>query len=176
MSIVYRELNSEELDMINMIDRSEIIRSLYKYTDKDLVEINVHYDLHGFPNDELRNIINNQKILKLEGGKIFGAFEADTLIGVASIENKIRGQKNKYCKMDILYVSSNYRKQGIASALMNECKEAARMFGATKLYISSTESKNTVEFYMKRGAKLVEELDKELYELEPEDIHLEMLI
>ena len=176
MSILYRELNLEELDMINMIDRSEIIRSLYVYTDKGLIEKEVHYDLHGFPNDELRNIIDRQKILKLEGGKIFGTFDNEMLIGVASIEKKIRGKKNKYCKMDILHISSNYRKQGIASSLMNKCKEAARLFGAAKLYISSTESKNTVEFYLKRGAKLVEELDKELYELEPEDIHLEMLI
>ena len=49
----------------------------------------------------------------------------------------------------------------------------ARKLGAKKLYISATPSENTVNFYLHLGCVLAKEMDPELFELEPEDIHLE---
>jgi len=50
----------------------------------------------------------------------------------------------------------------------------ARQLGARKLYISATPSKNRVDFYMHLGCRLTSQIDPKLYELEPEDIHLEL--
>jgi hypothetical protein len=44
------------------------------------------------------------------------------------------------------------------------------------MYISATPSENTVNFYQYLGCVLTEEVDAELFELEPEDIHLEYRI
>jgi hypothetical protein len=49
----------------------------------------------------------------------------------------------------------------------------ARIRGAKYLYISATPSENTIKFYSKLGSEITKEQDAELYQLEPEDIHLE---
>ncbi|MFX1414991.1 MAG: hypothetical protein ACFFA2_14320 [Promethearchaeota archaeon] len=46
---------------------------------------------------------------------------------------------------------------------------------AKKLFIS-TPSKNTIDFYLGIGCKLTNELIPKLYELEPEDIHLQFIL
>ncbi len=59
---------------------------------------------------------------------------------------------------------------------MTKTIEKAKELGAKKLYISATPSKNTVNFYMHLGCNLASEINPELYQLEPDDIHLEMII
>jgi hypothetical protein len=53
----------------------------------------------------------------------------------------------------------------------NAC-DIAREAGAVRMYISSIPSSSAVGFYLAQGCKLAEEVDPELYALEPEDIHL----
>lgn len=48
----------------------------------------------------------------------------------------------------------------------------AKENGANGLYISSTPSENSVNFYQHLGCRLIDIPDPELYEREPEDIHL----
>jgi len=172
----YRELALSEIDLIQGIDRSEKVDSIYRLLDGSLIEVAVNYDIKGFKPDELEAVIRRQKILLANGGWVFGAFEDGELLGVASLENRFRGIRHCYCKMDILFVSREHRRRGIASILLHKCLEAAGKVGADRLYISATESRNTVHFYMERGARLVEEPDKELVLMEPEDIHLEVSV
>ena len=76
--------------------------------------------------------------------------------------------------MDILYVSRGFRSSGIGKLLLQECMKTAREFGAEKLYISATPTKNTVDFYLNNGALITKELDTALFRMEPLDIHLEI--
>jgi len=62
--------------------------------------------------------------------------------------------------------------QGIGAKLMQTAITSARNLGAKYLYISATPSKRTIDFYMKHGAKLLDHPDQQLWQLEPEDIHL----
>ncbi len=172
----YRELALSEIDLIRGIDRSEKVDSIYRLLDGSLLEVAVNYDMKGFKPDELEAIIPRQKRLLANGGWVYGVFSGGRLAGVASLENRFRGNLHRYCKMDILFVSREHRGQGIASKLMGMCLRAASRIGADRLYISATESKNTVDFYIKRGARPVKELDAELFRLEPEDIHLEVSV
>ncbi|OPZ83538.1 MAG: hypothetical protein BWY74_04429 [Firmicutes bacterium ADurb.Bin419] len=48
--------------------------------------------------------------------------------------------------------------------------------GAKSLYISGAPIKNTIDFYLANGCRLTDEVEKDLFELEPEDIHMEMNI
>jgi len=50
----------------------------------------------------------------------------------------------------------------------------ARELGARRLYISATPSENTVRFYLRRGCRVTDEVDAALFDLEPDDIHLEL--
>ncbi|MNR17129.1 hypothetical protein D3C85_1337710 [compost metagenome] len=55
---------------------------------------------------------------------------------------------------------------------MDELKREAISRGAAYLYVSSTETQSAVQFYTHCGSRLTAEVDEELYQLEPEDIHM----
>ena len=78
--------------------------------------------------------------------------------------------------MKFLHISSNYRRKGLGKKLFLLASEKAIELGAKKLYISSTPSENTVNFYLRLGCVLAKEINQELYNLEPEDIHLEFAL
>lgn len=174
MSITYQQLNSSNLYRISEINRAEEFFESYRYQNGHLSLIADHQTVTGFDPEELQDLISKQMQLLEEGGAVIGAFDGTRLAGVASVERKRRGSKAEYCKMDILYVSQDYRGKHLGHVLLGKCKAIASGFGAKKLYISATPTKNTVDFYRKHGAVLSKEIDRELFLLEPEDIHLEL--
>lgn len=176
MQITYRELKPTELLKINEIDRSETIHEIYEYANGKLILKPDYCAVNSFEEEELKHIIEKQRHIIEQSGKVIGAFDENRLVGVTSVENKKRGPNSEYCKMDILYVSNEYRGKRIGRNLIEECKKTALGFGAKKLYISATPTKATVDFYIKEGAVIAKEIDTELFDLEPLDIHLELNI
>ncbi len=170
----FRELVEQELIRISEIDRSEEILEQYVVVNGKLVLSSCSISSSGFDPKELAEIIGRQHKILEQKGFVFGAFNGEKLIGVASLENRKRGAQHDYLKMDILYVSNTYRVKGVGSQLLNNCKEKALRLGAEKLYVSATPTQTTVDFYLKHGATLTSEIDSELYKLEPDDIHLEL--
>lgn len=71
-----------------------------------------------------------------------------------------------------LHVSNGSRGRGIGGRLSDALEELARDAGDTSMVVSATPSLNTVRFYERRGFEPMEEPLPELYELEPEDVHL----
>ena len=172
--ITYRPLKANELVKLQEIDRTEYIAEIYVFENGQLV-LKPEPCLAGtFEPDELEKMIGQQQMLLTNGGKVIGAFDGDRLVGIASVEHSRRGAHKDYCKMDILYVSHAFRGKRIGHRLVQECKSVATSFGGSKLYVSATPTKATVDFYLKLGATLVKELDPKLFELEPLDIHLEL--
>ncbi|WP_306568481.1 GNAT family N-acetyltransferase [Flavobacterium lindanitolerans] len=174
MELTFRELKKTELITIKEINRSEIIHEIYKYVNGVLILKPEYCVVEAFDPKELEYIITSQNRILEEGGKVIGAFDNDTITGVASVENKKRGIRSEYCKMDILYVSADYRGKRIGHKLVEECKKIALNFGAKKLYISATPTKATIDFYRNEGAVITKEIDSDLFKLEPLDIHLEI--
>lgn len=172
--ILIREIENNEIEKIKEIQREEEILGYYKLKDGALTVIENYEHVYSFDPDELADIMSRQRKIKSEGGAVIGVFDDEKMVGVASVENKRRGMKMNYCKMDVLYVSNNYRQLGLGGRLVDESKMAAKNFGASKLYISATPTTNTVDFYLRLGAVLTKELDLELYQREPDDIHLEL--
>ena len=106
----------------------------------------------------------------------WGAIENDRLVGSAILESKFIGAGRDTLQLKFLHVSRGYRKQGLGTTLFNMAVEEAKTLGAKKLYISATRSENTINYYMQLGCVLTNEIDPELYALEPADIHLEYVI
>lgn len=175
MPILFRDLLATELPRLAEIDRSEEIRSVYVLQDDKLALVRHEESVEGFTNEEFEELVARQAKLLATGGKVIGAFENELLVGIASAENQLRGQQHNYCKMDILYVSKQERGKGIAKQLLEKIKTVAQGFGATYLYISATPTQYTVDFYLAQGAQLATEIDQELWALEPDDIHLQLL-
>ena len=171
-----RAVKREEIKDILNIDRSEVINQFYYYQNGTLVLKNKYYNIPGWHPNNIERIIKNLFDLYDNGGSFFGLFQEDRLVGVVALECKFIGSDNNQLQVVFLHIDKNYRKKGYGKILMNKAKERAKELGATKLYISATPSKNTVDFYMHLGCKLAIEINPELYQLEPNDIHLEMII
>lgn len=171
-NIDYKILSKEEIEKFREIDRREIIEYDYYYKDDKLELKKVFFDVKGFNPDHLQSLINRLYGIYDNGGTIFGAFDDLKLVGLSALENKFRGENNDTLNYAVLHISKSYRKMGIGKKLSELVMNKAREMGAKKLYVSSAPTKNTVDFYMKLGCKLANKINKELYALEPDDIHL----
>jgi GNAT superfamily N-acetyltransferase len=76
----------------------------------------------------------------------------------------------------MLHVSRAYRRRGLGRVLFEKAAAQAKQLGAKRLYISATPSENTVDFYLHLGCEVTGEIDRDLFELEPDDIHLDYTI
>lgn len=170
----YRLLERDEMKLLSEIDRREIIEEVYYFKSHKLELVREFEDIQGWNLQELNCFINRLEEIYDRKGAVYGAFDKDQIVGLAALESRFIGESKDKVKFDMLYISTSYRKKGIGKKLMCLSMEKARTFGAQKLYISSTPFRNTVDFYLAMGAKVVDKVDKELYELEPYDIHMEL--
>jgi len=171
-----RAVKRKEIDDIRNIDRSEIINQFYYYKNGKLVLKKKYYNISGWDPKDIDININNLYDLYDRGGFFLGLFQEKRIVGVIALECKFIGTNNDQLQVVFLHIDKNYREKGYGKILMNQTKERAKALGARKLYISATPSKNTVDFYMHLGCELASEINADLYQLEPDDIHLEMII
>lgn len=157
---------------IRDIDRSETIELIYKCKDGVLEEIKARQECPNWNEDNYQEIISRYECELFNGGTAFGAFDRDKLIGFGVLTNKFRGRENNQLQIDLMYVSRKYRRQGIGSQIIDSLSKVAIEKGAKYLYISSTETESAVKFYSSWGSTITSEIDEELFEKEPYDIHM----
>ena len=172
----YKILDRNEIEKLGEIDRSELVEFNYRCKDGRLELFDYYFDIKGFSENQLQKHKEDLYQLFDRGGTAFGAFDGSYLVGISSLDNKFRGRGNDILQLAFLHISKDYRKKGIGKKLVELAKKKASEMGAKKLYISGSPIKNTIEFYMVIGCKLSTEVEKDLFELEPEDIHMELLI
>jgi hypothetical protein len=71
---------------------------------------------------------------------------------------------------------SNGHLVGVGSRLTADLELIARRAGDTEIVVTATPSENTVRFYLARGYRPMQQPLPELFELEPEDIHMSRAI
>ncbi len=169
----YRLLKKEEIQRVSEIDRTEIIESIYYYKDGKLELVKEFYEITKWSPEQEQIHISSLTDIYYRGGFIYGAFDESNIAGIISLDNEFIGRNKDQLNLAGLWVSKHHRKMGVGKTLVELVKEKAKEMGAKKLYVSATPSENTVQFYMNRGFDLVKEVIKKLYELEPEDIHME---
>jgi ribosomal protein S18 acetylase RimI-like enzyme len=104
-----------------------------------------------------------------EGGTVLGAFSEERLVGIGAVVPHLRPE---LAQLAFLHVSEAFRARGIERRLSDELDHIARDAGAVQMVVSATPSENTVRFYLGRGYELMALALPELYEREPEDIHM----
>ncbi|AQY50808.1 GNAT family acetyltransferase [Listeria weihenstephanensis FSL R9-0317] len=166
----FRWLTRKELTQIENIDRKELIEEVYYVRDQELKLVKEYYDIEGWLPSELALYTQRLTSIFDRDGVIIGAFDKDILIGIVSLESYLIDGKTM--KLDMLYVSHDYRKKGLGRRLVDIISQEASELGAKELYISATPVRNTVDFYLRLGAELANPPDIYLFELEPLDVHL----
>lgn len=168
----YRLLNEEEITKVDEIDRTETIEFIYYYIKGKLKLVEEFCEVPKWNRDQVLIHISDLTELYNKGGFIFGAFDGSKIAGVISLDNELIGKHKDHLNLAGFWVSNQYRNKGIGEKLVELVVEKAMEIGAVMLYVSATPSQNTVNFYLKRGFKLTDEIIEKLYELEPEDIHM----
>lgn len=176
INLKIREINREEIEEVRKLDRREIINQVYRNQNGTLVIEDKYFDIKGWNLEELEHSIKELYDLYDKGGIFIGAFTNHKFIGIIALDCKFIGSRNDQLQIVFLHVEHNYRDKGLGTNLMNIVIKKAKNMGAKKLYISATPSKHTVDFYMSLGCNLASEINSELFQLEQEDIHLELLI
>lgn len=171
-----RELERDEVHDLWSIDRAEVVDEVYRHERGQLVRQAERHDTAGWPPGEPER----DEVTLLDcfdhGGTFYGAFEGETLIGAAVLEGRFIGRSQDQLQLKFLHVGRAHRRVGLGRTLFEKVVTRACRLGARRLYISSTSSVSSVDFYLGRGCRVTDDVDAELFALEPEDIHLELEI
>ena len=165
-------INNNVLDFYN---RYQEIKKCYRKGEGNWVLKNIEF-IENWDKDKKEIIIKDFLKTINDGGSVFGAYDNNKLIGFAVLYNKIFGSKKQYIQLDKIHVSYGYRHKGIGKILFEMCIKKSKSIGIEKIYISANSSEETQKFYLGIGCKDAEEIDKELYEKEPFDRHMEYKI
>lgn len=103
---------------------------------------------------------------------VLAEYEGDKVIGFTCLDERF----GDYINMPFLHVDKAFRSRGIGSELIYNIALEAKLLGAKKLYLSAHPAIETQMFYESVGCVLAEEINQELYELEPYDIQMELPI
>ena len=106
----------------------------------------------------------------------WSAFDADRLVAITVIDGRWLGVNRDTLDLTFIHVTRDLRGSGVGSDLFDRSIALARDRGAKRLYISSSDSRATVDFYTRRGLRLADPPDRALFDLEPTDIHLELVL
>ena len=107
------------------------------------------------------------------GGIALGAFAGERLAGIGAVVPHLRPG---IAQLAYLMVSAPFRATGIGSRLCEQLDEIARTAGDSDMVVTATPTENTVRFYFGRGFQPMAEPLAELFELEPEDVHMRKVL
>src|SRR5690348_15533479 len=95
------EMKLIDSNKIREIDRSETIELIYKCKDGVLEEIKAVHECPNWREDNYKEIISRYEYELACGGKAFGAYDGDKLIGSGVIGHKFRGKENNQLQIDL---------------------------------------------------------------------------
>jgi ribosomal protein S18 acetylase RimI-like enzyme len=173
--IQIKQMENLDVGRIAEIDRSEQVTLGYSIQDGSLVAEEVDWQVPTWsaegPEHSVERLVEFLSPVLANGATMWGAFDSDPLVGVMVYRPRLT---EDMAQLVFLHVSNSYRRRGIATRLTAECIRLARADGAGQLYVSATPSESAVGFYQNQGFRPVDKPHPELYELEPEDIHMIM--
>jgi ribosomal protein S18 acetylase RimI-like enzyme len=167
--IEVRRMSEDEVQRITEIDPTESGKIVYYYGEGKVVTEDEEWHRPRWSDDEEQTHIRSAENVLKRGGAIFGAFDGDVLAGFATVLYVL---EDDVAQLADLQVSRDYRRRGVATMLVEEILKLAREKGATSIYVSATPSESAIGFYRSMRFDLAEKVNKVLFELEPEDIHM----
>ena len=167
--ITYQEISLEGLtNRITEIDVSEHGTVVYYWIDNVLKSVPEEWDRPRRTKDLWQND-NWMKVMNLEDVRAWGAFDKERLVGMIIYRPHLT---EDMAQLAALFTDKDHRRMGIASRLTHQLVEQAKDDGYSRLYVSATPSESAVNFYISQGFVPTQQAHPELYELEPEDIHM----
>ncbi|NVZ68796.1 GNAT family N-acetyltransferase [Pseudomonas costantinii] len=171
--LVERALNESDIPLLATIDRTELVHECYRMEGGELVLYAAYHDMRGWPEGEAEQDAVALLACLKRGGWMLGVFEGPALVAAVVVDNRLIHSQNLHMRqLKFLHVSHAARGMGLGGRLFALACEHGRQVAADALYVSATESRNTVDFYRRHGCLLLKQPDPQLYAQEPHDIHL----
>ena len=171
-SPVDRVLRADELGALATLDRSEHIDGHYVVVDGALRLVPDDIDAPGWPPEQVARHVRRLEEVLAAGGVVLGAWDAAALAAIAALDVGPVGGDPATMELDFLHVSRRRRGRGIARRLVTALGARAATLGARDLYVSATPTRNTVDAYLRLGARLAWPPDPVRLAREPDDVHL----
>ncbi|MEW8993214.1 GNAT family N-acetyltransferase [Clostridium sp.] len=176
--MIYKELKITDLvpELLKSFDRYEKIYRAWRLREDGSEYLKDIYYEENWDSNDLLSICNELKSTLEKGGSVFATFDESKLVGFASLENEFFGSKKQYIQLSNLHITNSHRHKGIGKTLFKMCINKARELEASKVYISASSCENAQTFYRGMGCVLTKEVNKDLYDLEPFDCHMEYIL
>lgn len=162
-------LGAGELERLSDIDRSEMIRRGYAFRDGRLETLRVRWDAGRWDDAETARHVAFCREHMEAGAVALGAEVDGELVGIGVLRPDIAAGT---FQLAFLHVSSAWRRRGVSTRIFGELMRRARERGAERVYVSATPSESAVGFYLRQGFAPAADPIPELFELEPEDVHM----
>lgn len=177
LRINYRELKMDDIkpDMLVHFNRYQKVEKSWYNKNGKWVLIDYPY-VEDWDNEKKLSVANAFPEAINNGGYLFGAFDDDKLIAFALVYGEKLGTTGQYRQLEYLHVSNEFRRKGIGKKLFELCVETMNKTDTKKLYISAHSSKESQAFYRGIGCVDAEEINQELFENEPYDVHMEYIL
>jgi GNAT superfamily N-acetyltransferase len=177
-AVEFRRLGRTELSRVVEIDRRERIDVLYSQHGSQLVARHGNWsasawDPEGHGEHSVEAKVNTLEHYVDNDGIALGAFASGRLVGIGVVVPHLRPG---IAQLAFLHVSAPLRATGIGSCLSEQLEHIARTAGDSDMVVSATPSENTVRFYLGRGFQPMAEPLAELFELEPDDVHMSKVL
>jgi len=174
--IVVRQMKKKETAKMGEIDRTEAVTVGYSVWHGALTARAVDWPVPPWNPDGTgqHSVAHYVQIVEqvLDGGGVaFGAFDGARLAGCAALRY---GLTPTMAQLAGMWVGNGCRRQGIGTRLLSKVVRLAVASGAKELYVSATPSESAVGFYRSHEFCVApkERVRPDLYEKEPEDIHM----
>ena len=172
----YRTLGRTELSLIAEIDRSEHINVLYEQHGTQLVARHGTWSASAWDPDGHGEDSVEAKVHQLQ-------HYFDKTAGSRSVRSSAGGWSESASPCHTLrpgsrsrHVSAPFGTTAIGSRPSEQLEQIARTAGDSDMVVSATPSENTVRFYLGRGFQPMADPLTELFELEPEDVHMRKML
>lgn len=169
MSLQTRQMSVAEVHRISEIDVSESGDVVYKWVDGRVTAVPEGWQRPRSYGEGWQRRAEFIRARLAKGGMAFGAFDAGRLVGFIALQYELTGD---VALLAALWVSRDHRRHGIATALVKAVEQAASENGAKAIYVSATPSRAAQAFYRTLGFRPTVFVHWELYDKEPEDIHM----
>jgi GNAT superfamily N-acetyltransferase len=178
-----RLMTAAELERIAEIDRAEHITQQYTCPDGRLTLVDVDIRAQRWPETGEHSVAQRiaEWTSELEsGGVLLGAFDGPAFVGIAIYDppatNPAGTLPDDVAYLSVLYVTRTHRRTGLGRVLVDDVAQRAQSDGATRLYVSATPTRATVDFYLARGFEPLVTPNERLFAQEPDDVHMERVL
>jgi GNAT superfamily N-acetyltransferase len=174
VAVEIRALERHELARVGEIDRTERIDVLFEQRGTELAARRGTWDAPAWdPHGQgEHSVVAQHRALEHYadvGGLALAAFANGRLVGIGMVVPHLRPT---IAQLAYLHVSAAFRSGGIGGRLCDDLELVARDAGDAEIVVTATPSENTVRFYLARGFRPMVRPLPELFELEPDDIHM----